>query len=119
MESDSDGPKSYSIPVYLTHQLVIDNVTFYMEEFRISNTITKETIDRIVENSPAAEQFYSTISELPEIQTNEINQTNSDETSNCSDDDNGNDDLSDVNRSEPLQIASFHGNMDAKIIVKV
>lgn len=119
---DNDGPKSYSIPVYSTHQLVIDNVAFYMEEFRIGSPrhsdqpIHKSTI----ETSPAAEQFYSTISELPDIQLAASNQASNDEVSSCSDDDNDNaSDFSDINRTEALQIASFTGRMDIKATVKV
>lgn len=119
---DNEGPKSYSIPVYSTHQLVIDNIAFYMEEFRIGspNARNNETINKPVETSPAAEQFYSTMSELPEIQLIASNHAINDEISSCSDDDNDNaSDFSDINRTEALQIASFTGIMDIKVTVKV
>lgn len=117
-DNDGNGPKSYSIPVYSTHQLVIENIAFYMEEFRIGKARNTDTINKHVEASPAAEQFYSTMSELPDIQL-VTNQTVNDEVSSCSDDDNDNDDFSDINRTEALQIASFSGKMDIKITVKV
>lgn len=120
---DSDGPKSYSIPVYSTHQLVIENIAFYMEEFRISNRKTSDVINKHVETSPVAEQFYSTMSELPDVQlVTNTNQASNDEVSSCSDDDNDNDnasDTSDISRTEALQIASFSGKTDIKITVKV
>lgn len=123
VDGDDNGPKSYLIPVYSTHQLILENVTFYMEEFRIykpqpNDGGTSQMADSV---PPVAEQFYSTISELPEIQTLSINrQTPCDEISSCSDDDDGTtSDIFEVNRSESLQIACFHGKMDIKITVKV
>lgn len=87
-----------------------------MEEFRIGNTRKNaDGINKPVERPPVAEQFYSTMSALPEIQL----VTNHDEVSSCSDDDNDYDDFSDVNRTDALQIASFSGKMDIKITVKV
>lgn len=114
-------PQSYSIPVYSTHQLVIENVSFYMEEFRIGTA--RENCDSMfnkhAESSPAAEQFYSTMSELPDIQYS-TSQTINDEVSSCSDDDNDNaSEISDINRTEALQIASLIGKTDIKITVKV
>lgn len=126
IDPNGDVPKSYSIPVYSTHQLVIENVAFYMEEFRIGmargNCVPM--LNKHVETAPAAEQFYSTISELPDIQhaaAAAANQaTLSDELSSCSDDDNDNaSEISDVNRTEALQIASLIGKTDIKITVKV
>lgn len=122
---DNDGPKSYSIPVYSTHQLVIENIAFYMEEFRISNGKSNDIINKHIETSPVAEQFYSTMSELPDIQlvtsTQQQQQhASNDEVSSCSDDDNDNaSDISDISRTEALQIASFSGKTDIKITVKV
>lgn len=115
---DNDGPKSYSIPVYSTHQLVIENIAFYMEEFRISNPKNADVINKHIETSPVAEQFYSTMSELPDVQHFTSNQASNDEVSSCSDDDNASD-LSDMNRTEALQIASFNGKTDIKVTVKV
>lgn len=68
IDDDGNAPKSYSIPVYSTHQLVIENVAFYMEEFRIGRPRNADTTNKHVETPPAAEQFYSTMSELPDIQ---------------------------------------------------
>lgn len=118
---ESDGPKSYSIPVYSTHQLVIENVAFYMEEFRIFNGKHNDVINKhVVEASPVAEQFYSTMSELPDVQQVTSNQASNDEVSSCSDDDNDNaSDISDISRTEALQIASFSGKTDIKVTVKV
>lgn len=118
---ENDGPKSYSIPVYSTHQLVIENVAFYMEEFRISFGKNNDVINKhVVEVSPVAEQFYSTMSELPDVQQVTSNQMSNDEVSSCSDDDNDNaSDISDISRTEALQIASFSGKTDIKVTVKV
>lgn len=96
-----------------------------MEEFRISNGKCNEVINKHnVETSPVAEQFYSTISELPDIQlvssTQQQKHASNDEVSSCSDDDNDNgSDISDISRTEALQIASFSGKTDIKITVKV
>lgn len=122
VDDDENGPKTYLIPVYSTHQLLIENVTFYMEEYRIYKPNMNDGTSQMKDSVPAAEQFYSTISELPEIQSMSINQDKScDEASSCSDDDNETtiSDIYDVNRSEPLQIACFHGKIDIKITVKV
>ncbi|XP_031632964.1 autophagy-related protein 2 homolog B [Contarinia nasturtii] len=115
---DSGGSKSYSIPVYSTHQLVIENIAFYMEEFRISNGKKGDMMKRQhIETSPVAEQYYSTMSELPDITHNQM--PINDEVSSCSDDDNDNaSDISDISRTEALQIASFSGKTDIKITVK-
>lgn len=119
---DDNGAKIYLIPVYSTHQLSIENVTFYMEEFRIYKPNMDDGTSQMRDSVPVAEQFYSTISELPEIQSMSINQDKScDEASSCSDDDNETtiSDIYDINRSESLQIACFHGKIDIKITVKV
>lgn len=127
IDPNGDVPKSYSIPVYSTHQLVIENVAFYMEEFRIGTA--RGNCDPMYgkhpETTPAAEQFYSTISELPDIQhaaaaAAAAAQALNDEVSSCSDDDNDNaSEISDINRTEALQIASLNGKADIKITVKV
>lgn len=124
IDPNGDVPKSYSIPVYSTHQLVIENVAFYMEEFRIG-TAARGNCDPMygkhTEASPAAEQFYSTMSELPDIQhSTAAAQALNDEVSSCSDDDNDcASEISDINRTEALQIASLNGKADIKITVKV
>lgn len=121
-DDDDNGPKTYLIPVYSTHQLLIENVTFYMEEFRIYKPNMNDGTSQMKDSVPVAEQFYSTISELPEIQSVSINQDKScDEASSYSDDDNETtiSDICDINRSESLQIACFHGKIDIKITVKV
>lgn len=120
VDDDSNNPKSYSIPVYSTHQLAIENVSFYMEEFRIGHARSADFLQRPTEASPVAEQFYSTISELPDIQQITTNSASNDDVSSCSDDDNDNaSDFSDANRTEALQIANFSGQMDIKVTVKV
>lgn len=121
IDPNGDVPKSYSIPVYSTHQLVIDNVAFYMEEFRIGTARGNcdPMYSKHTETSPAAEQFYSTISELPDIQHGTTTaHTVNDGASSCSDDDNASE-ISDINRTEALQIASLIGKTDIKITVKV
>lgn len=124
IDPNGDVPKSYSIPVYSTHQLVIENVAFYMEEFRIGSAARGNCdpmYSKHTETSPAAEQFYSTISELPDIQHSTVAaQALNDDVSSCSDDDNDNgSEISDINRTEALQIASLNGKADIKITVKV
>lgn len=89
-----------------------------MEEFRISNAKNAGMPNKHVETSPVAEQFYSTMSELPDIQLMTGNQALNDEASSCSDDDNASD-ISDISRTEALQIASFNGKTDIKVTVKV
>lgn len=79
-----------------------------MEEFRISNGKQSGTMRKNVETSPVAEQFYSTMSELPDVAQNQT--SISDEVSNCSDDDLDTSDTSDISRTEALQIASISGN---------
>lgn len=123
---DPNGdPKSYSIPVYSTHQLVIGTVSFYMEEFRIGTGrgIGDSMYNKHVESSPVAEQFYSTMSELPDIQygtTAAAAHALGEDVSSCSDDDNDNaSEMSDINRTAALQIASLTGKTDIKITVKV
>lgn len=124
IDPNGDVPKSYSIPVYSTHQLVIENVAFYMEEFRIGTARGNcdPMYSKHAETSPVAEQFYSTISELPDIQhaTTIAAQTLNDEVSSCSEDDNDDaSEIPDINRTEALQIASLNGKTDIKITVKV
>lgn len=126
IDPNGDVPKSYSIPVYSTHQLVIENVAFYMEEFRIGGMPRGNCgpmFSKHTEASPVAEQFYSTMSELPDVQhaaAVAASQSLNDEVSSCSDDDNDNaSEISDINRTEALQIASLIGKTDIKITVKV
>lgn len=96
----------------------MENVTFYMEEFRISKghrvPVTSNTESMVI----ASEQFYSTISELPEPQQTFVAQRSVDDTSSCSDDDEEVD-TSKVYRTNELQIARFHGVMDLRITMKV
>lgn len=122
MNDDGSKPRSYSIPVSSTHVLVIENVTFYMEEYRIPVPRHIGNVNKRADMQPAAEQFYSTMSELPEMQQATNQSMASDDASSCSDDDNDYarlSDLSDYYRTEALQIASFTGKMDFKITVKV
>lgn len=95
-----------------------------MEEFRIGSARGHydSMYSKHTETSPAAEQFYSTMSELPDIQhaAAAAAQALNDEVSSCSDDDNDNaSEISDINRTEALQIASLNGKADIKITVKV
>lgn len=119
--SDENGPAAYSIPVYSTHQITMENVTFYMEEFRIASNGQRVTVAMAGSNTEsmlvASEQFYSTINELPELSRSR--QKTLGETSEDDDDDNEEPDPPQIYRSDALQIARFHGVMDIKITMKV
>lgn len=120
VDADDTATKTaYSIPVYSTHQLTVNNVSFYMEEFRIANVQRPDHSNKCSENitSIASEQFYSTMSELPESAQPKQTST-ADEVSSCSEDDNEND-SSEMNRTDALQIAQLHGAIDIKITTKV
>lgn len=65
LESGDNAQTSNSVPVYVTHQLNLAQVSFYMEEFRIGECGERETISRDKNATPAAEQYYSTMSDLP------------------------------------------------------
>lgn len=116
-DSTENGPAAYSVPVYSTHQLMMENVTFYMEEFRIASDGQRV---RLSERSStesmliASGQFYSTINELPEARNR---QKTPDETSDADDDDEPN--PPQIYRTDALQIARFHGVMDIRITMKV
>lgn len=121
-ESDENGPAAYSIPVYSTHQITMENVTFYMEEFRIASNGQRVPTVMAGSNTEsmldASEQFYSTINELPE--PSRSRQKTPDETSEDDDDDeNDEPDPPQIYRTDALQIARFHGNMDVRITMKV
>lgn len=119
-ESDETGPAAYSIPVYSTHQITMENVTFYMEEFRIvngqrvSSLLAGSNTESMLDTS---EQFYSTINELPE--PSRSRQKTPDETSEDDDDDNEEPDPPKFYRTDALQIARLHGVMDIRITMKV
>lgn len=118
-EGDADGPAAYSVPVYSTHQITMENVTFYMEEFRISSGRRVAVPPPNMESMLiASEQFYSTISELPDsAQSHAARQRTPDETSSCSEDDDEREHAEDC-RTRPIQIACFHGTMDLRITMK-
>lgn len=120
--SDENGPAAYSIPVYSTHQITMENVTFYMEEFRIAGNGQRVPVAMAGSNTEsmlvASEQFYSTINELPELSRSR--QKTPDETSeDDDDDDNDEPEPPQIYRSDALQIARFHGVMDIKMTMKV
>lgn len=117
---DDSGQSTYSLPIYITHQLILGNVTCSVDEFRIGSK--KAETSSVKEMSPAAEQFYSTMSELPEVQTNqERNFTSDDRATRHDHDDEYSDDEYDddthIHQTEPIQIACFQ-SIDAKIVVK-
>lgn len=121
-ENDENGPAAYSIPVYSTHQITMENVTFYMEEFRIaSNGQRVSTMTMVGSNTESmldgSEQYYSTINELPE--PSRSRQKTPDETSEDDDEDNEEPDPPQIYRTDALQIARFHGVMDIRITMKV
>lgn len=124
LESDNNGQPGYATPVYVTHQIALGNVSFYMEEFRIGDPRADREATPVKEVSPAAEQFYSTMSELPDVQTSLADSSNvsaaSDRASSYAsseDDEYASDSELDMHRTESLQIAKFQ-SVDAKIIVK-
>lgn len=96
----------------------MENVTFYLEEFRIVNG-RRTTVNTGNNESMFAtsEQFYSTISELPEpMQRSTMRQKTPDDASSCSEDDEEPTDV--THRTNALQIARFHGAMDLRITMK-
>lgn len=119
--SDENGPAAYSIPVYSTHQITMENVTFYMEEFRIASNGQRVAVAMAGSNTEsmlvASEQFYSTINELPELSRSR--QRTPDETSEDDDDETEEPEPPRIYRTDALQIARFHGSMDMKMTMKV
>lgn len=141
-EHDENGPAAYSIPVYSTHQITMDNVTFYMQEFRIDAAGRRVPVQAPMAGSNtesmfmASEQFYSTINELPDLarsrhktpDESDDDEGNGDEDDGDDRDDDDDDDEDEDNdgpsppkiyRTDALQIARFHGSMDIRITMKV
>lgn len=91
-----------------------------MEEFRIANGQGILRPNKSSENvtSLVSEQFYSTVSVLPDVQLKHT--LSIDEKSSCSEEDSdaGNDSPL-IYRTDALQIAQFYGSSDIKITTKV
>lgn len=96
-------------------------MTCSIDEFRIGSKRAEASSAK--EMSPAAEQFYSTMSELPEVHTNQERNFTSDTdrvTRHEYDDEYSDDEYDDdmhTHQTEPIQIACFQ-SIDAKIVVK-
>jgi autophagy-related protein 2 len=72
-DNNKKSQKSFSLSTYATHHIVLEGITFYTEEFRIHDP-TRPTVDRkeresstmrMADSLIGSEQFYSTISSLP------------------------------------------------------
>lgn len=101
--------ETYSIPIYSSHLIVMGNINFYMEEFRIVNgkRIPVNPIGN-VESMMASEQFHSTISVLPESSLQE---------STYSDDDDETE-QPDISRTPALKLAQLNGAIEIRLIIK-
>lgn len=95
----------------------MESVTFYMEEFRISNG-QKVPVSPNNESMMASEQFYSTIAELPEPEQKHAKnlQRVEDSASNYSEDEE--EDQMEIYRSDALMLANVSGAMEIRITMK-
>lgn len=77
-EMGDDQQKEFSISTYTTHHITMEGITFYTEEFRIDNHDSMDATEKLEINAEklftescvtmVSQQFYSTISELPDIE---------------------------------------------------
>lgn len=102
--------EAYSIPIYAQHLIVMENINFYMEEFRIVNGKRIPVIPGggNIESMIASEQFHSTISDLPEPALQE---------STYSDDDDEHD-QPDIYRTDALKIGQLNGATEIRLTIK-
>lgn len=115
----------FSIPIYCTHHITMENVTFYMEEFRICNG-ERVPVSMANESMVASSQFHSTISDLPDSdgayqqQQHAWSQQRREDafaaTSSCSEDDD--DDHLEVYRSQAIMLANVTGAMEMRVTSK-
>lgn len=106
----------------------MEGITFYTEEFRIDNGETATTIAKPTEidQSMANEQFYSTISELPETEQcnyeqGKIRRESSVEADNEQSDSDTEDDqqLPVVYHSDRIKFGEISGKQEIRITMKV
>lgn len=115
---ENDAQTIFSIPIYCTHHIAMENITFYMEEFRILNG-QRVPASHSNESMIASNQFQSTISDLPETeqQLQAKYQRKDEPTSSCSEEED--DDQSEICRSDAIMLANVSGAIEMRITMKV
>ncbi|XP_037027616.1 autophagy-related protein 2 homolog B [Bradysia coprophila] len=123
---DNDDKNVFTISTYSTSHVKMEGITFYTEEFRIENSNTKRKEKRKPPgmSEQASEQFYSTISELPEVKPNYSNdgtgnesenpENQSEESADCDDDSQS----SYVMITEQLMLGQLTGTQELRIQMK-
>lgn len=113
---ENEAQAIFSIPTYCTHHITMQHVTFYMEEFRISNG-QRVPVVPCNESMIASAQFHSTISDMPDADGGQQSKESSvAATSSCSEDE---DDIQpEIYRSPSIMLATATGCMDMRVTMK-
>lgn len=97
----------FTISSYSTYHLIVEGVSFYTEEFRISNE--KKMTETFSSMSTVEDQFQSTMSVLPEPAA---------DTHGESDEDTQSDEMGHLERSTPILFGQLTGTQDIRIKMK-